>query len=181
MAAEDIEKQIIEDAKKRASQIINEAEETVNQIYRSSLEYVEDMLTEVNTISLRAKDSIRILMESMLEEYDSEIDQIEQDKIELIKLLNEVRGNGRRSIKKENNRIKSKKAHIQKQTAKKPSYEIKIAEEWKDRIEQMMNEQESEFLESSAAIIEEEEPDEYFKASDFNLDSEYFEWLKEKE
>lgn len=62
--------------------------------------------------------------------------------------------------------------------AKQP-YEIKIAEEWKERIESMYEPLKIEEEEPPAE--EEEEIEEGFSAADFDLDSEYFNWLESKE
>ncbi len=178
---EQTEKQIIEEAEKKAAQIIKDAEAKVEEIYRASLEYVDDMLTEVNIATLRAKESIRELMEAVLEDFDSKVDSIEKDKLELIEQLRAVNENYGRPVKQSNYKIRIDKAYIEKQSVKKQPFEIKIAEEWKDRIDSMLKEREGGvFLEEPSKLPEEEEePEEGFKASDFDLDNEYFMWKEE--
>ena len=60
-------------------------------------------------------------------------------------------------------------------------YEIKIADEWKGRVEEMLNESQETLIEEPTPQKIEEEEEEGFKASDFDLDAEYFSWLQEEE
>lgn len=190
------EKQILDDAKRQADAIVQEAEEAARTIYASSLEYVDDMLAEVELIALRAKESMRIQSEVMLEEFEMRINLIEQHKKELLEMLQELSENGQRPMKKASYDIRIDEAYIpRKQSyavktndaagesvelhkpAKQP-YEIKIADEWKGRVEEML-------AASEEPLPEEPEPpetegeEEGFKASDFDLDAEYFSWLEE--
>ncbi len=194
------EKQIIDDAKKRADAIIKEAEEVARVIYVSSLEYVDDMLAEVQLIALRAKESMRIQNEVMMEEFDSRINIVEEHKQQLLEMLQSLSENGQRPMKKASYNIKVDEAYLPRKQEyavrtkgaageglevhkpAKAAYEIKIADEWKDRVEAM--------LENSGELIPEEpeppkvevteEEEEGFKASDFDLDGEYFSWLEEE-
>lgn len=195
----EIEKQIIKNARKKAEQIIVEAEEVSRQIYASSLEYVDDMLTEVNIAALRAKENMRMAMEQMLEEFDIKISIIEQNKTEILEQLREMSENGNRPVKKAQYEIKIDEAYIPKQSfqiktgidgeekkeevhrSAKQSFEIKIADEWKDRIESLSAiTQEPEIIKPPEPEIEPEpEEEEGFRAEDFDLDSEYFAWLEE--
>lgn len=195
------EKQMIDDAKKRADAIIKEAEEAARIIYASSLEYVDDMLAEVQLITLRAKESMRIQSEVMMEEFDSRISIVEEHKQQLLEMLQSLSENGQRPIKKASYNIKVDEAYLPRKKEyavrtkgaageglevhkpAKAAYEIKIADEWKDRVEAM--------LENSGELIPEEpespkadeaeEEEDGFKASDFDLDGEYFSWLEEEE
>lgn len=190
------EKQILDDAKRQADAIVQEAEEAARTIYASSLEYVDDMLAEVELIALRAKESMRIQSEVMLEEFEMRINLIEQHKKELLEMLQELSENGQRPMKKASYDIRIDEAYIpRKQSyavktndaagesvelhkpAKQP-YEIKIADEWKGRVEEMLAASE-EPLPEEPEPLETEEEEEGFKASDFDLDAEYFSWLEE--
>ncbi len=193
------EKQIIDDAKKRADAIVKEAEEAARTIYASSLEYVDDMLAEVELIALRAKESMRIQSEAMMEEFDSHINLIEQHKQELLGQLQELSENGQRPMKKASYDIKIDEAYIPRKQSyevktkgaagegvevhkpAKAAYEIKIADEWKDRVEAMLEGTDNNFQEELELPEPEEEEEEGFKASDFDLDGEYFSWLEDGE
>lgn len=192
------EKQIIDEAKKKADRIVKEAEETARIIYASSLEYVDDMLAEVELIALRAKESMRIQSEAMLEEFDMRINIIEQHKQELLVQLQELSANGQRPIKKASYDIKIDEAYIPRKQgyevkmnnaggqsveahrpAKQP-YEIKIADEWKGRVEEILAASQEPLPEEAEFPDFDEEEEEGFKASDFDLDAEYFAWLEEE-
>lgn len=193
------EKQMIEAAKKRADEIIKEAEEAARTIYASSLEYVDDMLAEVELVALRAKENMRLQSEAMLEEFDTRIDTIGQHKQELLELLQELSANGQRPMKKASYNIKVDEAYIpRKQSyevkshdadganvevhkAAKATYEIKIADEWKDRVEEMLAASKEPLPEEPELPEIDDEEEEGFKASDFDLDGEYFSWLEESE
>lgn len=186
------EKQIIEDAKKQADSMIREAEEAARTIYASSLEYVDDMLIEVELITLRAKENMRIQSQAMLEEFDTHVNLIEQHKQELLDMLHELSENRQGPLKKASYDIKIDEAYIPRKQVyavkindaggeraeihkpAKQSYEIKIADEWKGRAEEALAASEELFPEPD------EEEAEGFKASDFDLDGEYFTWLEEK-
>lgn len=194
------EKQIINDAKKRADAIVKEAEEAARIIYASSLEYVDDMLAEVQLIALRAKENMRIQNEVMMEEFDSRINLIEEHKQQLLEMLQSLSENGQRPIKKASYNIKVDEAYLprkQEYAVKtkgaagegvevhkpaKAAYEIKIADEWKDRVEAMLESSGEPIPEEpeSPKVEETEEEEEGFKASDFDLDGEYFSWLEEE-
>lgn len=150
------EENIIKEAKEEAARIIKEAEDTARQIYGSSLEYVDDMLSEVNLIVLRSKELMRLQMESMLEEFDGKIDLLAGHKQELLEILREHTEEGKRPIKKGSYEIKIDESYLPKKTGyeikiqngtetkvevhkpAKADYEIKIADEWKERIESML-------------------------------------------
>lgn len=190
------EEQIITDAKKRAAEIIKEAEEAARTIYASSLEYVDDMLAEVELVVLRAKENMRLQSEIMLLDFDARIDTINQHKQELLELLQEVSANGQRPMKKASYNIKIDEDYMPRKQSyevksytvngesrelhksAKASYEIKIADEWKSRVDEMLAASEEPLLEEPNLDVPEEE-EEGFKASDFDLDGEYFSWLEE--
>ena len=192
------EKQIINDAKKRADAIVKEAEEAARIIYASSLEYVDDMLAEVQLIALRAKENMRIQNEVMMEEFDSRINLIEEHKQQLLEMLQSLSENGQRPIKKASYNIKVDEAYLprkQEYAVKtkgaagegvevhkpaKAAYEIKIADEWKDRVEAMLDSSGEPIPEEPESPKVEETEEEGFKASDFDLDGEYFSWLEEE-
>lgn len=195
----EIEKQIIKNARKKAEQIIAEAEEVSRQIYGSSLEYVDDMLAEVNIAALRAKENMRAAMEQMLEEFDIKISMIEQNKTEIIEQLREMSEEGTRPVKKAQYEIKIDEAYIPKQSfeiktavdgevkreevhkSAKQSFEIKIADEWKERIESMSAITGKPEPLPEPEPVKEAEPEEEggYSPDDFDLDSEYFAWLAE--
>ncbi|KSV59339.1 hypothetical protein [Acetivibrio ethanolgignens] len=156
------EEKLIKEAREEAARIVKEAEDTARQIYGSSLEYVDDMLSEVNLIVLRSKELMRLQMESMLEEFDAKIDLLSGHKEELLELLREHTEEGRQPIKK-------------------GQYEIKIADEWKERVEGMLEGANRPLEELLPQQPEEEEPEGEYSAADFNLDEEYFNWLEEQE
>ena len=116
------ERQIIEDAKKRADAIIKEAEETARIIYVSSLEYVDDMLAEVKLITLRAKESMRIQNEMMMDEFNTRINLVEQHKLELLEQLQELSEDGQRPMKKASYNIRIDETYI----PRKQSYAVKM-------------------------------------------------------
>ena len=192
------EKQIIDEAKKRADAIIKEAEEAARIIYVSSLEYVDDMLAEVELVVLRAKENMRIQNEVMMEEFDSRINLIGDHKQQLLEMLQALSENGQRPTKKASYSIRVDDTYLPKKqgyTVKtkgaagegeqvhkpaKAAYEIKIADEWKGRVEEMLNESQKPVLEETKPVEVEEEEEEGFKASDFDLDAEYFSWLEEE-
>ncbi len=193
------EKQIIEDAKKRADTIVREAEEAARVIYASSLEYVDDMLAEVQLIAMRAKENMRIQNEMMMGEFDSRINMIEEHKQQLLEMLQSLSENGQRPMKKASYNIKVDEAYMprkQEYAVKtkgaageglevhkpaKAAYEIKIADEWKERVESMLEASKEPFPEEpELPEPEQEEEEEGFKASDFDLDGEYFSWLEEE-
>lgn len=189
---------IIKEAKEEAARIIKEAENTAEQIYGSSLEYLDDMLSEVNLIVLRSKELVRLQMESMMEEFDSKLDILAGHKQELLELLQEHTQGGQQPVKKGQYEIKIDEDYLARKTGydvkirngaetkveshkpAKAAYEIKIAPEWKERIDSML-------AAGSEPVFEEPEPEpeeddeDGFKASDFNLDDEYFSWLEEQE
>lgn len=196
-------KKIVDDAKRQAGEILEDAKKQSDIMYASSLEYVDDMLSEVELVALRAKESARIIMKEMLEEFDYKLDVINRDKEELLKQLQDLSADGIRPAKKQAYDIKvdesyfkkagyeiktSKEGAIQAEVRKpaKQPYEIKIADEWKDRIAKMEEEQERFLREPKAEKVPEpekpvEEPEEGFQADDFDLDAEYFSWLSEEE
>lgn len=190
---------LIKQAEAEAARIIKNAEVVARQIYGYSLEYVDDMLAELNLYVLRSKEMMRLQMESMLEEFDAKVDLMAGHKAELLELLREHTENGQQPIRKGNYEIKidesyrAKKAGYEvkikngtesKTEVHKPAkvaYEIKIADEWKERVESMLTEAKEEFKEPLPPEPEEEEIEGQFSAEDFNLDEEYFNWLEEKE
>lgn len=192
------EKQIIEEAKKKADEIVKEAEEAARTIYAASLEYVDDMLAEVELVALRAKENMRLQSEAMLGEFDARIDTIGQHKQELLEMLQELSANGQRPMKKASYSIKIDEAYIpRKQSYEikthdengenvevhksvKASYEIKIADEWKSRVDEMLAATQEPLQEEPELPEPDEEEEEGFKASDFDLDGEYFSWLEEE-
>lgn len=192
------EKQIIDEAKKRADAIIKEAEENARIIYVSSLEYVDDMLAEVELVALRAKESMRIQNEMTMGELDSRINLIREHKHQLLEMLQALSENGQRPMKKASYNIRIDEEYLSKKQgytvklkgsagdgseAHKPAkmpYEIKIADEWKGRVEEMLDESQMPLIEEPISQKNEEEEEEGFKASDFDLDAEYFSWLQEE-
>lgn len=161
------ENQSTEEAKKEAARIIAEAREVAREIYGASLEYVDDMLSEVNLIVLRSKEMMRLQMESMMEEFDGKLDLLSGHKQEIFELLQEHTEEGKQPITKGQYEIRVDKPV-------KASYEIKIAEEWKERVENMFPE------EPEPPQEKEEEKEGVYSAEDFNLDEEYFSWLEEQ-
>ncbi|MCR5792768.1 MAG: hypothetical protein K6G65_06335 [Lachnospiraceae bacterium] len=197
--SEELEKIMMEDAKKKAAKIVAEAEECAREIYGSSLQYVDDMLSEVSIIAQRAKESMRKECEDMLELMQIRIDTIEQNRQELLEQLQQVTENNEKPLHKERPQIKvdesygaRRKAYevkiqdgaetkVEAHKPAKASYEIKIADEWKDRVEAMMNEANEPYIPEPEPEPEPEEDDGNFKSSDFDLDGEYFAWLDENE
>lgn len=192
---------IIQEAKEEAARIIKEAEDVAGAIYGASLEYADDMLSEVNLTILRGKELMRLQMESILEEFDAKADILAGHKQELLELLQEHTNQGAKPIKKSQYEIKIDESYMPKKAgyevkikdgaetkveAHKPAkaaYEIKIADEWKDRIENML---EAELVSIMKEPEPEPEPEEEaaegeYSAEDFDLDGEYFNWLEEKE
>lgn len=195
------EKKIIEDAKAEAAAIIRQAEECAREIHAASLQYVDDMLLEISLAAKRAKENMRIIMEQVLEDLDQKIDIIESNKIEIFEDLKDFTENGTRPIRKAHYEIKVDESYIPKQSyrikmtdgreeqvetvkpAKQP-FEIKIADEWKGRIEQLAVEQ-NQFcaepeIKTEEKDAEPEAVEEGFQAADFDLDREYFNWLEDK-
>lgn len=190
----------VQEAKEKAALIIKQAEDCAREIHGASLEYVDDMLAEVSLAAKRAKESIRIIMEQALEDIDRKIDMIETNQKEILEDLREISENGSRPVRRADYDIKIDESYIPKQAydikisdgkeervesirpAKQP-FEIKIADEWKGRIEHMLDEQNN--LHTEEPIKEEPEVDETdddgFKASDFDLDAEYFNWLSDQD
>ena len=191
------EEQIIAEARKRADAIIKEAEEVARIIYASSLEYVDDMLAEVELVALRTKENMRLQSEMMLQEFDSRIDMIGLHKQELLEMLQELSSDGQRPMKKASYSIKIDDSYMpRKQSYEvrshdargenvevhkpvKAAYEIKIADEWKSRVDEMLAAAEEPLQDEPRLPELEEEEEEGFKASDFDLDGEYFSWLEE--
>lgn len=191
------EKQIIESAKQRADEIVREAEDIARTIYAASLEYVDDMLAEVELVALRAKESMRIQHEFMIDEFNTQINIISQHKKELLCQLQELSENGQRPVKKASYNIKIDETYIPRkqsyavksngangQTVEvhksdKVAYEIKVADKWKQRVDEMTAVLEHSLLEQPK-LPEIELEEEGFKASDFDLDAEYFAWLEEE-
>lgn len=217
---EELEKQIIKNAKKQAEKIIMDAQMSADATYASSLQYVDDMLSELNLVTLRAKDSMKKMMEELLEQFDKEIDMIHQNKLEILEDLRDMSENNRQRLSRPQYEIKINEAYFQRRPyeiqvpangrealetrkAAKQSFEIKVAEEWRERIEQLSREREIEEEEDVKAFQEsapirlpeliaddkESEPaaegsaeeELGYKANDFDLDAEYFNWLKESE
>ncbi len=192
------EKQIIEDAKQRADEIVKEAEDIARTIYAASLEYVDDMLAEVELVALRAKESMRIQHEFMIEEFNTQINIIGQHKKELLSQLQELSLNGQRTIKKATYNIKIDESYIPRKQSyavkssgangetvevhksDRAAYEIKVSDKWKQRVDEMTATLESSSLEEPKLPEIELEEEEGFKASDFDLDAEYFAWLEEE-
>lgn len=193
---QEMEKKIIEEAQRKADAIIKNAQECANEIYGASLLYVDDMLTEVGLAAKKARASVTIIMNQVLEDLDRSINIIEDNKNEILKDLNELSENGTRPIVKANYEIKIDDFYVPKQAydvkitdgvneetehykpAKQP-FEIKVAEEWKSQVEEM-NLEPLPVLDLSGIIEEEkEEEKEGYSSSDFDLDSEYFNWLEE--
>lgn len=198
MLLEDARKQeseeLLSDAKRRAQQIIKDAEDEARALYGASLEYVDDMLSEVSLMVLRAKEDMRKQCDALLAEFDKRAECVNEQKNTILEQINLMSQNGQRPVKKAKYEIKVDEAYFPKQEytvksndssgeksqtykpAKQP-YEIKIADEWKDRIESMLDEP----LPYEEPIIEQPEPEEEeedgYKASDFDLDAEYFSWL----
>ena len=159
----DAEKREIEDAKRKASEIVKEAEDCAREIHVASLLYVDEMLEQISLAAKSARESIEIIMDQAMEDLNQKIDRIEANKIEILEDLRKLSENGTKPIKKGN-------------------YEIKIADEWKDRIEHMLEEPEPTIINNKPEIKNEETEleEDGFKASDFDLDNEYFSWLEEK-
>lgn len=192
------EERILREAKEEGARIIKEAEDVAREIYGSSLEYVDDMLSEVNLIVLRGKEMMSAQMESILEEFDAKLDLISGHKQELLELLQEHTGEGQKPIKKGQYEIKVNEDYFPQKTGyevkikngletktevhkpAKASYEIKIADEWKERVESMLEEA-GRPLEEPLLPEPEQEPEGEYSAADFNLDEEYFNWLEEQE
>lgn len=187
---------LLEDAKKKSSQMIKDAEDEARKIYGASLEYVDDMLSEVSLAVLRAKEEMRKYCEELLQEFDNKAERIESHKRAIMEQIEEVSEHGNKPVKKANYSIKVDESYFPKKEytikandgsgekidtykpAKQP-FEIKIADEWKDRVEEMLTEEpyyEEPPIEESMPEVEEEG----FKAEDFDLDGEYFDWLNEK-
>ncbi len=191
-----IGKKEIEEAKKEAAAIIKEAEECAREIHGASLEYVDEMLAEVSLAAKRAKESIRIIMEQAMEDLDLKINIIEANQKEILEDLRDFSQNGSRPIRRANYEIKIDENYLPKQEyqikiqdgkeekretirpAKQP-FEIKIADDWKDRIEHMLEEQNKLYSEPEIKKEEKEPEDTSYKTSDFDLDGEYFNWLKD--
>ncbi len=192
------QRQIIEAAKKQADQIIKEAEDVARTIYAASLEYVDDMLAEVELVALRAKESMRVQYEFMMEEFDTRINIIGEHKKELLCQMQELSANGQRPMKKASYNIKIDESYIPKKQSyavksnnangtsvevhkpAKASYEIKVSDAWKQRVEETTAASQNSEPEETKIPFEEEEEEEGFKASDFDLDAEYFAWLEEE-
>ncbi len=201
---------LLNEARQEAKQIIEDAKDVARQIYGASLEYVDDMLSELNLTILREKEAMRISMESILEEFDSRLDLVEGHRQELIELLREHTDSGAKPITKGQYEIKVDKEYLANKTGngnersftggktgyevkitdgtesrvdvykpRKASYEVKVADEWKERVDAMLAAANEPYIEESLPEPEEEEGE--YKASDFDLDSEYFSWLEEKE
>ncbi|MFA9465372.1 MAG: hypothetical protein ACERKN_13890 [Velocimicrobium sp.] len=194
---QDVGKKEIEDAKKKAEDIVKEAEEYAREVQGASLLYVDDMLVEVSLAAKRAKESIRIIMQQAMEDFDQKIDIIESNQKELLEDLRELSENGTRPIKKAMYEIKIDEAYIPKKAydikindgiekriesikSQKQPIQIKIADEWKDRIQDMIEEDKK----CSEVTIQEKTEDEVadgFQSTDFDLDEEYFNWLEKKD
>lgn len=188
---------LLEDAKRKAEQMIKDAEDEARSIYGASLEYVDDMLSEVSLVVLRAKEEIRKYCDEMLHELDNKAERIESHKKTILEQIQEVSDHGNRPVKKVKYDIKVDESYFPKKEytikandgtgvktetykpAKQP-FEIKIADEWKDRINEMLSE---EAYYEEPVIEPEPEPEEEeaaFSADDFDLDGEYFNWLNEQ-
>lgn len=193
------ESDVVREAKKQAEMILRQAEENAREIHGSSLFYVDDMLAEVSLAAKRARESVRIIMEQTMEDLNRTIDIIEANQKEILEDLREMSENGNRPVRRADYEIKIDENYRPKQgyqvkindseeervaeyrPAKQP-YEIKIADEWKDRIEKMLENTEQPYEEElPEPEPEEEEEEEGFKASDFDLDAEYFDWLSQKD
>lgn len=192
------EKQIIEAAKQRADEIVKEAEDIARTIYAASLEYVDDMLAEVELVALRAKESMRIQHEFMMEEFNTQINIIGQHKKELLCQLQELSENGQKPMKKASYNIKIDESYIPRKQSyavkssgvngetvevhksDKMPYEIKVSDKWKQRVDEMTQVSENSLLEEPKLPEIELDEEEGFKASDFDLDAEYFAWLEEE-
>lgn len=178
-------------AKKQAEAIIKEALEFQDQVRGASLLYVDDMLAEVSLVAKRAKESIRIIMQQALEDFDQKIDMIECNQKEILEDLRELSENGTRPIRKADYDIRVDEAYqkkvaydikihkedgIQTESVKpaKQPYEIKVAKEWQARVAKLEEEPEQPVIEK----IEEDSDNTGFQTSDFDLDQEYFEWLE---
>lgn len=188
---------LLEDAKKKSAQIIKDAEDEARKIYGASLEYVDDMLSEVSLVVLRAKEEMRKYCEELLQEFDNKAERIESHKRTIMEQIQEVSEHGNKPIKKVNYNIKVDESYFPKkefsikandgsgekiETHKPPKqpFEIKIADEWKDKIEGMVTDELSYEEPIEEPEPEEEEAEEGFRAEDFDLDGEYFDWLNEK-
>lgn len=218
---EELEKQIIRNAKKQAEKILMDAQKSADATYTSSLEYVDDMLSELNLVTLRAKESMKNLMQELLEQFDKEIDMIHQNKQEILEDLRDMSDHKQERTSRAKFDIKINESYFIKRPydvklsenghetseihkAAKQSFEIKVAEEWRERIEQlskereiaeeemgeppeteppriMLTEKEDLFEETKTGVdagtLEETEAG--YHPDDFNLDAEYFNWLKE--
>ena len=189
--------ELLSDAKKKAAQIIKDAEDEARAVYGASLEYVDDMLSEVSLVVLRAKEEMKKYCEELLLEFDRKAERIDEQKNTIMEQLKVASENGNRPVKKVNYEIKVDESYFPKREytvksndgsgvktetykpAKQP-FEIKIADEWKDRIESMLMEEQQ----YEEPVIEEPEPEEEeegYQASDFDLDAEYFSWLNEQD
>lgn len=157
-----MDKKEIRDAKEEAARIIREAEEAARQIYGASLEYVDDMLSEVNLLVLRNKELMRQQMNQTLEEFDAKLELMSSHKMELLELLREHTKDGTQPIQKGQYEIKVNEAYFPKEPSHVPPQQ-----------------------EIYAKPKPEPEPEERvvgrFTAEDFDLDAEYFEWLRERE
>ena len=190
-------KELLDDAKKKAAQIIKDAEDEARAVYGASLEYVDDMLSEVSLAVLRAKEDMKKYCDELLLEFDQKAERIEEHKNIIMEQLKVASENGNRPVKKAKYDIKVDEAYLPKQEyvvkandgtgekletykpAKQP-YEIKVAEEWKDKIETMLSE-EPIYEEPVVEEPEPEEEEEGYQAGDFDLDAEYFSWLNEED
>ncbi len=193
---EKLEIKEIKEAKMEAAAIVKEAEEYAREIHGASLEYVDDMLAEVSLAAKRAKESIRIIMEQVMEDIEQKINIIEANQKEILEDLRDFSENGSRPIKRANYEIKIDENYIPKQAyqikikdgkeekvetvkpAKQP-FEIKIADDWKDRIEHMLEEQNKLYSDPEIKQEEKDSEEDSYKASDFDLDREYFNWLED--
>lgn len=160
----DVEQKELEEAKKKASEIIKEAEDCAREIHSASLLYVDEMLEQITLATKSAKQSIEIIMNQAVDDLNQKMKRIEENKLEILKDLRELSEDGTIPIRKVN-------------------YEIKVSDEWKNQVDHMFDEPsipyEKETVENETMELEEE--DDRFKATDFDLDNEYFTWLEEKE
>ncbi len=188
----------IREAKEEAARIIREAENVAREIYGASLEYVDDMLSEVNLAVLRSKEQMRRQMEEMLAEFDAKLDIISGNKQELLELLREHTKEGTQPIKKGLYEIKVDEEYVPKRTSyevkiqdgtktkvevHKPAregFEVKVADAWRERVEDMLAAEEEDYIEEPVPELEEKEPEGGYRAEDFDLDEEYFAWLEEQ-
>ena len=192
------EQQIIKIAKQKADKIVKEAEDIAKTIYAASLEYVDDMLAEVELVALRAKENMRVQHEFMMSEFDTQINIINQHKRELLYQLQELYEDGQKPIKKASYHIKIDESYIpRKQSyeiksngvngetvevhkADKMPYKIKVSDRWKQKVDEVTQVSKYSLLEESKLPKVEVEEEDGFKASDFDLDAEYFAWLEEE-